>query len=287
MPLGKRREEKQEAIWIEAASLFSMLMKPDRLSLAHTASRLMCALCACQIMYASSAVAIRTPTEVIIASDSYVTRRTGNSPARITVECKIHSVNGVFFSIVGILFEGDFVAQEVAARHLTVSRTLPEAIKAFDSEMESRLPAVMASLRRKGSPDYTNRIGKSVTEVIFATMSGSTPVMYVRYYMSSLLPNGDIRVEAKGLACPGTDCAEGVKFAATGEHTAIDASMGTNKGPWNPATLAARLRSYVQMEIDELPTQVGAPITVLQLDPSGTHWIQPGNCTPGAVKYQK
>jgi len=225
-------------------------------------------------------VAIRTSTEVILASGSSLTRSTGSFPARITAECKIHSVNGVFFSIVGILFDGDFVAQEVAERQLKASRPLPETIKAFDAEMEEKLPVVMADPRRKGSPDYNNRIGKSVTEVIFAAMSGNTLLMYVRYYMSRLLPNGDIKVEAKGIACPGPDCAEGVKFAATGEHRAIDASLGTDKDPWNPATLVSRLHSNVQMEIDELPAQVGGPITVLQIHRAGAHWIQPGNCNP-------
>jgi hypothetical protein len=202
---------------------------------------------------------------IIVAADSYQT-----NTSLITVPhgfffvttteliCKIRQMGDVFFSAVNILSDGDFNVWSMASVILNSTGTLESRIARFDAEMERTLPAVMVRLRNKHSPEYTNRIGKSVSEVVVATMDGKTPVMFVRYYMSSLLTSGDVLIEARGTSCPGDDCPEGVRFAATGEHRAIDAQLEADSALWDQdaAALAKRLRGYVQLEIDEFPEKL-------------------------------
>lgn len=181
---------------------------------------------------ASSVVALRTPTEIVIASDSYITLTQGGGPSTVRIECKVNRLGGLFFAEAGILFDEDFVVSEIAARALSQNAGRPrDGVETFDSEMKSRLPAVMVRLRRKKSPDYRNRIGKSATEVVFGGISNGVLVMYIRYFMSRRLPNGDVSISVKGVDCPGPQCESGVKFAALGEHRAIDKSLSQDKLP--------------------------------------------------------
>jgi hypothetical protein len=199
---------------------------------------------------------------------------------------KIWQIGSVFFSGAGILYYGDFFVKDLAIESLQNATTLDEGLKQFTAAMVPALTNTMFMLRQQGSPAYEARIGKSITETVFGALVNGVPTIKVRYFMSSLAPDGSVRITPFEEECPGEKCVGGQYLVAMGEHDTIDRYNSKNEFAWIPAKLPSQLRDFVQMQIDEEPRNaaaanslglsyrihVASPISVLEISPMGAHW---------------
>jgi hypothetical protein len=223
----------------------------------------------------TSIAVFRNSTEIIAGSDSKQGLFNSGGSA---VVCKVNRLGYLFWSVAGL--SGDFISNIVATASAH-SMSIRHTAEVFASIAPEAFQEALGRLRLSSPNDYATFMihdhGK--IDIIFFGMEGKEkiPVVIRLPFVASEIFRQIILVTASPIeaeeapACMNNATACGF---AVGYNRAIASYTVHNPG-WG-RDLVGDVKRFVQLEIDEVPDNVGPPIRILIIDGKGPHWIQNG-----------
>ncbi len=212
--------------------------------------------------FATSIVAVRTNSEVVIGADSRGLFVNGAVTYRNV--CKIHERNGVFFAIAGIEVDPitKFNAGTIVEAEIDKRKSLSSRVSAIEKILSMSVAREL-EWQRTRRPDLYRRTVENnnmVLSVVFAGLENGTPALYARAFKT----DGTILRE---------DHPSGTFTLWMGKANAIEKFVGETKGR-NLGTPADAVRRLIQLEIDDNEPSVGPPIDIVRITKDGAQWIQ-------------
>lgn len=227
---------------------------------------------------ATTVVAVKTPTEIVIGADSKVTDTYGNAFERQA--CKIVPAGAVVFAYEGMARDrqtGFDVAR--TARAALLSRrvaTAAERVGDMTGALASALFAELPRLKRLDPDTYRAKVeGRVFLKILVAAFEGNRPLLFVRHFRAA-----PARADIIGVTVTPDDClADCVGLGAPyvtkflGESEAIEGLAEETPGFWDRG-VAEGVRRLVETEIAARAEYVGPPVDILRIDRSGARWVQ-------------
>lgn len=226
---------------------------------------------------ATSIVCLRSPDSIVIAADSMLTVRNGNSTSARATECKILGFGRVFFSLSGFYkdpargydvvqtvdnaIEAQASFRDTAA---SVSRAVAESLQAELVRLRSEAPAAFNEMKSRGG---------SLLNLLLTGFENGTPQVVLLKFRQESAASEAVALSVERSACPGDCNAQHIKAFYLTDTRAIDAYL--KKGPavdWSAPEKAAPF--LVQLVIEAGTPGVAPPIDVLRIDRSGASWIE-------------
>jgi hypothetical protein len=230
----------------------------------------------------TAAVAIWTPGEAVLATDSKVTLSGGGAVLPAEQSCKIRTSGRFFYAIAGLYNHAPtgFDAWRLAEGAIAGATSVNEAASRAERRIQPALEMALADIRRRDPQDYARRYAEVWLAIWIAGTERGDPVMAGREF----LPGRTVAREFPGASGAGAKGEIGI--AIFGERQAIDSSYGDvqaigrsveAKGP------AAAARALVELEIAGEPEKAGGPISMARIrtvrtTTGGAEWIERGLC---------
>lgn len=220
--------------------------------------------------HATTILVLYTPMAVFFGADSkLVVKNWHVSPAQphdAGLACKIHVSNNVVWASAGFLAEtnGPFDLRTVADDVLRDATSFSDAVHRLDSEVARQYPAF-----RKRSIEAGAKPRIVGTDVAISGFESSMRLTLLRFGSSY-----------SEIDCPGEKCSE-LGYVSLGVHQRIDSILSRNGYAhriWKQKGIPEAIRYLISAEEAASPELVGGPISILQLDESGPHWITRGAC---------
>ena len=228
---------------------------------------------------ATTVVAVKTPTEIVIGADSKVTDAFGNDAGRQA--CKIVQAGTLFFAHEGMArhrltgFDVARVAREALLRAAPDS-TAAERVGAMTGALATELFAELPRLKRLDPDTYRAKVeGRVFLKVLVAAFERGRPLLFVRHFRAA-----HARADIFGVTVTPDDCLadcgaeEGARVTRLlGETEAIEGLAEETPGFWEAGT-ADGVRRLVETEIAARDAYVGPPVDILRIDRTGARWLQ-------------
>jgi len=251
----------------------------------------------CVHALATTVVIIRTPHEIVIASDSAVQGK----DKRSSVSCKIRQAGNIFIATEGMVdvdigggngksaigFHAMALAIEAAKHNDSVTDIAAE----FQRQARSGFENVIAQVKEVDPAAYKHWIlNAPALQIAFAgfTPDKLTAYTVLSFNVSENAHGGPIVSVVSG-SCPGQGCFEPSDVRFLGESRRARELSRRPGFPGPDPDLVSIARSLVQAEIDEKPDLVRPPIDSVRLSISGSQVSFKPGCTPmgGAAKPKK
>jgi hypothetical protein len=240
----------------------------------------------CAEASASTIVVIWTPDQVVIAADSMLSDLDGKP---IGTACKIRSEGFAYFATAG-LFEqqirGGFYMPNIVHRAYVQSSKESDHLFWFLRWFNTYVSFDLDSVKDAASDAVALNPNLSNAEIVVVWKGTNGPCVY--YSHTEILPT----IGRRGTALPGgargvpsmvseysipTGAPWRAEMIVIGFNDHI-ARYQVEHPEWRSADPVLAAREFVQMEIDNHPTVVGAPIAVLTIGRDGTEkWIDKGD----------
>lgn len=226
----------------------------------------------------SAAIAIRTPSEIVLGADSIgIVKQGGKLIGTTNTICKIARIGSVFFVHTG-LTEYPKTNFQVTALALEADRKgvlLVDKVKVFEDLMLKSLRVVMEHMRTGDRSDrleykksYRN---KRVVDVAFFGVEHEVPLLLTRFF-NVTSNSGPVSVTVEGQDCPG-DCLDGSGYIPLGESEALRAYVTQHPTIFADKGLIQAAQFLLQFQINSMPTKLAAPIDILRVTKDGAEWI--------------
>jgi hypothetical protein len=237
----------------------------------------------CPCFAQTSIVGIRTPTQVIVSSDSLVSH-SANTPE---TACKIFMLGRKKAFALARLAEIhalNFSAPRLALQAAKAGGTVMETEASFRELVTPQLTSVLQDMKDQAPSSFANFSGIALETLFFGT-DRSVPQLIRTTYRPAVGENGKVTISTHQAECPG-NCANGSALLAIGEQASIVAKLnGTSFKFPSDEDAQATLERWVQWEIDGESDIVGPPIATIRIDASGVTWLRPGKCNSAAKAY--
>ena len=211
----------------------------------------------------TSIVVARTSEFAIIAADSKVTWT--DAPAGSA--CKIGRVGGMLFAIGGLAVSRDtgWNAMQAASSAASTARgAVRRAVDAFERDAQRELPRAFENLRVKDPAEFDKWTPRTSLEILFVGIEKNSVILiHSKYKFNS--EHKTLKVISE--SCPGS-CKDGpVQIAVLGRRAAVDRRLRDVAfvDP-SPSGIATLVTSLVELEIADVPEEVGGPIDVVRLN---------------------
>jgi len=211
---------------------------------------------------ATTLVIFRTPTSVILATDSAAVRQDGTGRHHMQVDCKIRQSGRWWFLLGGFLQDTDVDMRDWVADRLAGASTVTEALASIDDRsLHARISANrnLWSNRQAGSPLMT---------IVIAAKDLTVGVVIV-----SLKASDPFEVMAESGTCPGSLCPTGGYYLVGEPGDAPPNQLLRSLPDWFKAANGAAAREWIRRQIAFTPTLARPPIDVLQITQAGATWI--------------
>jgi hypothetical protein len=214
---------------------------------------------------ATTILVLYTPNAVFFGADSRLVIE-GRQRAEDGTVCKIHISDNLVWASAGLLAEaaGPFDLRTIAAHALRDDSSFRSAVRRLKSDVASQYQA----FRNRAIEDGVNPTTAN-TNIAISGFDKHARLTVLHFGRS------DSRI-----SCPGKKCPE-FGLEELGEHRRIDSILnkdGYFYRIWKEKGIPAAFRYLISAEEAARPQTVGGPISVLQLDKTGPHWIYPGVC---------
>jgi hypothetical protein len=212
---------------------------------------------------ATTLVIFRTPTRVILATDSGAVGLDAGGRHHIRVDCKIRESERWWFVIGGFL-RGDVDMRDVVATRIDKTTSIQAAVATLDDRsLRDRL--------RENKALYAGRdAGSPLMTVVIADTR-----MTVGVFMVSLKTAEPFEVSTEMGTCPGTLCPTG-RYYLVGEPGDAPPNPLLKALPaWFQRGDAAAARQFINEQIAFTPQLARHPIDVLEITPTGARWVEP------------
>lgn len=235
---------------------------------------------------ATTIVAVRTPSEIVIGADSKVTDTYGNASANRA--CKIVQAGNLFFAYEGLARDRrtgfDIVQTASHALELKPQATVSEKVSILTGFVTSGLFAELLSLKQYDPDTYREKIegGQTFLKILIAGFEGGRPLLFVRQFRAAPSGRREPGVSVVPDDCP-ADCTDAFVIKSLGETDAIDGLPEETQGFWQGG-VAEGVRRLIETEIAARSEYVGPPVDILRIDKTGAQWVQKKPECPGMLK---
>lgn len=185
------------------------------------------------------------------------------------------------YVVAGVIQESasGFYSYDLAMDAIRDSITIAGAVDKFDKLAVPRFTKAMNNIRRDRPKVYDTEIRKRPEpfQIIFFAMEANEPV-FVLSYFTVTETRKSITVIPHRKVCPGSACEGGRAIVMIGENVSAT-NLSKDQSFWlgiNDPISAAR--KFIQAEINEVPSRVRPPISILSIDSNGRHWADKGKC---------
>jgi len=222
----------------------------------------------CGTAHATCVVILRSARRIYIGADSRRSYRETGGTYNGSV-CKIIPAGRLFFVASGLTYAND---EQVATLGAEVGRnaaSVRSAIEEFRRRMQQFLPQAIAA---EGRVEHTVRNGL-ILEAAFAGIEDNTSRVSAEWYRtngSSAAPRvaSDRRTYSSS-ASGRYDC------IILGKRRAIDHDLNGRMPPVrNDSDAVGLIKRLITLEISESPESTAVPIDILEVDGSGSRWLQ-------------
>jgi hypothetical protein len=224
---------------------------------------------------ATTIVAVKTDSEIVIGADSKVTDTFGNATGNQT--CKIVQAGNVFFAYAGFAFnrKTGFSVPQIAADALKIkpNAAVSEKTALLTGVIASRLFTELQTLKKDDWDTYREKIeGKIFLRILVAGFENGKPALFVRQFRAVQVNPQIIGVSVLPDDCA-ADCEGDFVTRFLGETAAIDGLPEETPNFWKNG-LAAGVESLIETQIAAREEYVGAPIDILRVTAKNAEWIQ-------------
>jgi hypothetical protein len=225
---------------------------------------------------ATTIVAVRTPTEIVIGADSKVTDTYGNAFKR--QGCKIIQAGNLFFAYEGLTRDTrtGFDIARVASQALQLRSNLSaaEKVSILTGFVASELFKELPRLKQHDPDTYREKVegGQIFLTVLVAGFEAGRPLLFVRQFRAVPVNRQTIGVSVLPDDCP-QDCVGDAVVKFLGETAAIDGLPEETPDFWKDG-LVEGARRLIETEIAARSEYVGPPVDILRIDKTGARWIQ-------------
>jgi hypothetical protein len=237
-------------------------------------------------VHSTTLIVIRRERQITVAGDSRTKYGTQGPTIKV---CKIERLNGdVFFAGSGMVLDtrvDGYSANEIALKGKP--GTIAFRAAAFAEAIKGPL-LQSARWGRQNAPEAVYREfwgGSSavVLNVVFVGMENRVAsISAVDFTKIEDAQGNPVRININIRSCRGSPCgdAEHALIISMGQTDAISNEINSLlTGPGGlPVNDAKTARHLVEMEITDRPDKVGPPISIVQINNSGAHWIDKGVC---------
>lgn len=238
---------------------------------------------------ATTIVAARSATEIVIGADSKVTDTFGNRVAARA--CKIVQAGNVFFAYAGFARDAktNFSVPQIAADALKIkpNTSLSEKTSLLANYITAKLSVELPYLKKNEWNTYREKIeGKIFLRILVAGFERGKPALFVRQFRVAQINPNKIDVVVSSDDCGAKNCKGNVVTRFLGEIDAIDGLPEETPGFWKNGLISG-VKSLVETEIAARDEYVGAPVDILRITAKGAQWIQKKPECPEIQNYLK
>jgi hypothetical protein len=221
---------------------------------------------------ATAIVAFRTPTRIVLASDSKSTVASDDAVRFPDGDCKIRRAGRWW------LLAGGYAAGE----HLDVRATLVNAVTPTTT-LTDALAAVQTTYRHRVRDGLLNaaplvkrlwpEAGRPALSVVVAGVDAG--VLSVGYFGVSIERHAPLELSEGWGLCPGRLCKTGVLFfgSSVEDEPAVRLLKTTPRPAWLERADAAAARRVIELQIAATPQRVGRPVDVLEITNGDARWV--------------
>ncbi len=230
--------------------------------------------------HGTAAIVIWRPQKVVVGADSMVTRMSSKLPA--VSSCKIRHY-GRFWLVASGLYgytPTGYNMWSLAREVLTEAKSASSAADTIAGKVSDPLQVALGQIRLGSPTEYRTAfkagvflafavIGVELEKVVVARRDFSTEGLLKEDYPPS--PN----------VSPGA-----MGYFHIGYGDAIEQAYPINSGQLQALLRGSAsdvIKKLIQIEIDKEPQNVGPPISILEVTPSGYHWIEEGGACQDAT----
>jgi hypothetical protein len=230
-----------------------------------------------QFGYATSGIALYVKGFAMMAADGRV-NEIAPQIATHANECKIDVVNGMAGMVAGLSEEQTvgFDARKILQDAMERSNSVSEAAHAAERQIRQTLPGALRDFQKANPNQFQQRANGSL-QILIAGMNAAGEVQVAR----RSIPYDESRPVERDDA---TGADDRVGIAPIGETGAVDRDLDRlhNTDGWsgkgNPTDLEKMARRFIALEIVDKPLTVGPPVTIVEVDGSGVHFVEAGAC---------
>jgi hypothetical protein len=190
--------------------------------------------------------------------------------------CKIVHTGSTWLAVSGLITDGSagYELGPVARAAMEAPGKLRDRMFRFTKSVHLPLQRAIDGLRRDSPDEYARLAGGGpVLQAIFATQENGRPVLATVGFLPSL----DGSIQAHASLVDGSD-ARGPRLIYAGQQGRIRKYLKANRN-WFETDRRDLVRSLVQLEADAGTGLVGGPIDLVEIDATGTRWVQrKSNC---------
>lgn len=225
---------------------------------------------------ATTIVAVKTPTAIVIGADSKVTDTFGNAAAGQA--CKIIQAGNLFFAYEGLVRDRrtGFDVATIASRALLFkpNASAAERVSILTGFITAQLFVELPDLKQQDPDTYREKVegGQTFLKILVAGFEGAQPLLFVRQFRAVPVNRRTIGVGVVPDDCL-KDCAGAAVVRSLGETAAIDGLPEETSGFWEQGIVAG-VRRLIETEIAARGEYVGPPVDILRIDQRGAQWIQ-------------
>jgi hypothetical protein len=223
------------------------------------------------VEHGTAVIAINYPNDwAVVAADSLFSKDDPSVPA--TLGCKIRNYGKFTVAVSGLYGRpgSSFDVWESFKKASARSNSMMEFTKVAEADIEPGLVWVFLDIRRRHPDRWKTLLGGEngvPLQYVVIALETSGPTMVEREfdYTEKVMTAG-------GDGAPNLSAITRFTMLGVNDHMDPDSVKMQNLSPVQRAIAA------MQVEIDNHPTDVSAPISVLVIDKSGVHWVDKGAC---------
>jgi hypothetical protein len=222
--------------------------------------------CALSVMAteATILVGLRGDDQLILGADSKVSGPGSDSRPNV---CKIHQGRGCFFAVSGPIVGPGFNALAIARDACGQSRDIDAIADGFVSQAEQPYKAMYDLLLRHESDWVLKRAPLSLEIFMIGKRNGQLVMLHTGFHRKGPAVEPIARTEVKSGAALYSRARDLPRFVAQNPH-------------WFQPPYARAAERLVEADMASGWVDVGPPVAVLQVDPTGAKWFKQRLCPP-------
>jgi hypothetical protein len=219
---------------------------------------------------ATSIVAYRTSTSITIGVDSKLVQLGSTKDSLI---CKIFRQKGTYFAIAGMLDDSgaNFHVDQIIRTDANSYRTFEQRVDAVEKDVGLQFEKEQLWLRAHDPAQFREFIKRSkYIEVVLVEIVSGVPSMVALKFN---LDEQTGKVRRQRVSCPGTCGNAQEVIYRLGKNVPTERSIKNSVPP------ADFVKRQVEQSSKAFPDIVGGPISILEITPLGSRWIEnPTQC---------
>ena len=233
------------------------------------------------ISLGTAIVLIRTPTEIVVASDGKAILGTKAGDSSIAT-CKIHKLkSAIYFVIAGAsddtMFGGSYNIANEIQKSASTKYSMTETVEAAKPAIETALVKHLTN-RRDRNVEYfrSNFYRMRLIEIAFFSTVGEVPRVHKMTFRAHEEPTG-IRVEFHQEECPGNCTTPERAVYFVGEAKAMQNYVSRTSFDRHEQ-LTTTAEKILNIAIEANPQAIGPPVAVVRVHGQTASWIKSGHC---------